>query len=76
MSNRVVVLLSPYFPPSTVAGVHRARHVAKHLPAAGWQAVVLCVDKAYHEERLDLDLARLVPARVTRLAGVETSVQL
>ena len=30
---RSVVLISPHFPPSTLAGVHRARHMAKHLPA-------------------------------------------
>jgi hypothetical protein len=46
------------------AGVHRARHLAKHLPAAGWIPVVLCVDETYHEERLDPGLASLVPATV------------
>ena len=59
-SLRNVLILSPYFPPSTLAGVHRARHLAKHLPAAGWTPIVLCVDEAYQEERLDLGLARLV----------------
>jgi len=47
-----------------LAGVHRARHLAKHLPAAGWTPVVLCVDEAYHEQRLDPALATLVPASV------------
>jgi hypothetical protein len=79
---RDCILLSPYFPPSTVAGVHRARHLAKHLPAAGWRPVILCVDEACHEERLDPGLARLVPhdtevvkvgaipARLTRYLGI------
>jgi hypothetical protein len=58
---RDCILLSPYFPPSTVAGVHRARHLAKHLPAAGWRPIVLCVAEECHEERLDPGLARLVP---------------
>lgn len=59
-----VIIISPYFPPSTLAGVHRARHLAKHLPAAGWWPTVLAVDEAYHEERLDPGLAKLVPATV------------
>jgi glycosyltransferase involved in cell wall biosynthesis len=47
-----------------LAGVHRARLLAKHLPRAGWTPIVLCVDEAYHEERLDPDLAALVPPSV------------
>lgn len=58
---RHVVIVSPYFPPAQLAGVHRARHLAKHLPAAGWTPIVLCVDERFHEQRLDPDLARLVP---------------
>ena len=62
--TRTCIIVSPYFPPSTLAGVHRARHLAKHLPAAGWTPIVVCVDEAYHEERLDPGLAGLVPATV------------
>ena len=64
MTNRVVIIVSPYFPPSTLAGVHRARHLAKHLPAAGWTPIVLCVDEIYHEQDLDPALAALVPEQV------------
>jgi len=60
--DRAAVIVSPYFPPSTLAGVHRARHLAKHLPAAGWHPIVLCVDEAFHAERLDPALAALVPS--------------
>jgi hypothetical protein len=82
MTHRSVILISPYFPPSTLAGVHRARHLAKHLPAFGWMPIVVCVNEIYHEERLDPMLAALVPetveivktyalaARFTRLACV------
>ena len=63
-TNRVALILSPYFPPSTLAGVHRARHLAKHLPASGWTPVVICVNETYHEERLDLGLAALLPANI------------
>jgi hypothetical protein len=59
---RRVLIVSPYFPPSTVAGVHRARHLSTHLPAVGWEPTVLCVDEAYHSERLDPELTKLVPA--------------
>jgi glycosyltransferase involved in cell wall biosynthesis len=62
--SRTAIIVSPYFPPSTVAGVHRARHLAKHLPTAGWAPVVVAVDEAYHEERLDPGLAALVPPSV------------
>ena len=58
--NRVLIV-SPYFPPSTMAGVHRARIMAKHLPASGWEPVVFCVDERYHEQQLDHDLTTLVP---------------
>jgi hypothetical protein len=64
MSNRVALLLSPYFPPSTLAGVHRARHLAKHLPSAGWTPIVLCVNETYHAERIEPDLSALVPRDV------------
>ncbi|MGH6923671.1 MAG: glycosyltransferase [Propylenella sp.] len=79
---RTAVIVSPYFPPSSLAGVHRARHLAKHLPAAGWTPLVLCVDEAHYEQRLDRELAALVPPTVeirkvgalsvrwTRLAGI------
>ncbi|HZT88948.1 MAG TPA: glycosyltransferase [Stellaceae bacterium] len=82
MSEQLAVLVSPYFPPNTLAGVHRVRHLAKHLPAAGWRPVVLCVDEAFHEQPPDPELAALLPAgvevvkvaalpvRMTRAVGV------
>lgn len=56
-----VLIVSPYFPPSTLAGVHRARHLAKWLPAAGWKPIVVCVDEAFHEHKLDPGLVHLLP---------------
>ncbi len=58
----LALIVSPHFPPSTLAGVHRARHLVKHLPAHGWRAKVICVDPVHHIERLDPELAALVPA--------------
>ncbi|MEJ0067175.1 MAG: glycosyltransferase [Caulobacteraceae bacterium] len=60
VEERHCLIVSPHFPPSTLAGVHRARHLAKHLPAHGWQPTILCVDPRRHVERLDPDLSRLV----------------
>jgi len=59
-----VAIVSPYFSPSTLAGVHRARHLAKHLPAHGWHPIIVCVDEAFHEQRLDSGLLKLVPDTV------------
>lgn len=58
------IIVSPYFPPSSLAGVHRARLLAKHLPSTGWTPIVVCVDERFHEERLDPELSSLVPNTV------------
>ena len=80
--TKTVLIVSPHFPPSTLAGVHRARHLAKHLPGHGWRPIVVRVDERYYTESGDPDLAMLVPtsveqvrtgavpARIGRLAGV------
>jgi len=64
VSVRNIAIVSPHFPPSTLAGVHRARHLAKHLANAGWTPIVLCVDPVHHEELLDPALAALVPEEI------------
>lgn len=66
------ILVSPYFPPSTLAGVHRTRHLAKHLPVTGWRPIVVCVHEAYYEEPLDHSLAALVPksAEIVRVNAI------
>jgi hypothetical protein len=62
--ERHCLIVSPYFPPSTLAGVHRARHLATHLPEYGWRTTVISVDPRYHIEKLDPELAHLVPPTV------------
>lgn len=59
-----VLLVSPYFPPSSVAGVHRVRILANHLRQYGWEPTVLCVHERFHEQRLDHDLEKLVDCTV------------
>ncbi|MGC8534740.1 MAG: glycosyltransferase [Rhizomicrobium sp.] len=56
-----VLLVSLEFPPSSVASVHRARHLAKYLPRFGWHPVVLMVDERLQKEAVDYPLAELVP---------------
>jgi len=80
--TRSVLILSPHFPPSMLAGVHRARHLARHLPVHGWRPIVVRAHERCYVEPGDPDLAALVPAnleqvrtgalpaRLCRLAGV------
>src|SRR5262249_19720614 len=80
--GRLVLLVSPQFPPSTMVGAHRARHLARHLPSHGWIPTVITVDERDYTEAIDHRLNRLVsrltrivrvralPAKLTRLAGV------
>ncbi|MBP0581175.1 glycosyltransferase [Labrys sp. LIt4] len=79
---RTVLIVSPYFPPSNLACVHRARHLANHLPAAGWTPIILCVDDRFYEQDPDPLLGSLVSpeleivrvpalqARMTRRFGI------
>lgn len=65
--SRTVAIVSPYFPPSTLAGAHRARHLAKCLPAHGWRPIIIRVDERRYTERSDPALAALVPAGVEQV---------
>ena len=62
--NRSCVIVSPHFPPSMLAGAHRARHLAKHLSSCGWTPVVVCVNEADYAEPLDPALAALLPSDI------------
>lgn len=66
------IIVSPYFPPSTLAGVHRARLLANNLPQAGWTPIVVCVDDRFYEETRDPALAAMVdPAvEIVRVSAV------
>jgi len=61
---RRVAIVSHYFPPSTLAGVHRARIMSAHLHRFGWEPTIFCVDERCHEQSLDPELAKLVPGHV------------
>jgi hypothetical protein len=56
-----VLIIYPHFPPSNLAGVHRARLFAQHLPSFGWEPTILTVHENFYEEKLDTNLVKLLP---------------
>jgi hypothetical protein len=55
-----ILIIYPHWPPSNLAGVHRARLIANFLPEFGWQPIVLTVHPDYYEEKPDLELLKTV----------------
>lgn len=55
------MILYPHFPPSNLAGVHRPRLFAQHLPSFGWEPVILTVHEKFYEEKPDPNLEKLLP---------------
>jgi hypothetical protein len=58
---KTILLITPHYPPSNLAAVHRSRLFAHHLPALGWNPIILTVDENYYEESLDWKLHQLLP---------------
>ncbi len=56
-----ILIIYPHFPPSNLAGVHRARLFAQHLPSFGWEPVILTVNEKFYEEEPDYNLVKLLP---------------
>lgn len=59
-----LLIIYPHFPPSNLAGVHRPRLFAQHLPAFGWEPTILTVHEDQYEEKLDPDLLGLLPGNL------------
>lgn len=57
---KTILLITPHYPPSNLAAVHRSRLFAQHLPALGWNPIILTVDENYYEETLDWKLHQLL----------------
>jgi hypothetical protein len=55
-----ILIISPHYPPSNLAAVHRSRLFAQHLPAFGWEPIVLTVNEKFYEEELDWNLFQLL----------------
>jgi len=61
---KTLLIIYPHFPPSNLAGVHRARLIANFLHEYGWKAIVLTVAPEYYEEALDWDLCKAIRPEV------------
>jgi hypothetical protein len=61
MSMKKILIISPHYPPSNLAAVHRSRLFAQHLPSFDWEPIILTVDEKYYEEKLDWNLYKLLP---------------
>ena len=57
-----ILIISPHYPPSNLAAVHRSRLFAQHLSAFGWNPIILTVHEDFYEESLDWNLHKLIPA--------------
>lgn len=55
-----ILIIYPHWPPSNLAGVHRARLISNFLPGLGWKPVVLTVHPDYYEEEPDWELLKTV----------------
>ena len=81
MLERTVALVAAHFPPSNLAGVHRARLLGQHLPEFGWRPIIVTTHWRHYEEALDWGLVSLLdpalevirtpaaPTRPVRLVG-------
>lgn len=58
---RRILIITPHYPPSNLAAVHRSRLFAQHLPSFGWDPIILTVDERDYEESLDWNLHALLP---------------
>lgn len=58
MNNLLIIY--PHWPPSNLAGVHRARLISNFLPDFGWHPIVLTVKHTYYEESDDWEMLKTV----------------
>jgi hypothetical protein len=56
-----ILIITPHYPPSNLASVHRSRLFAMHLPSFGWKPIILTVDEKHYEEEPDWNLFKLLP---------------
>jgi hypothetical protein len=59
--KKKVLIIATHFPPSNLAGIHRSRLFAQHLPSFGWEPVILTVDEKFYEEEPDWNIVKLLP---------------
>jgi hypothetical protein len=56
-----ILIITPHYPPTNLAAVHRSRLFAQHLPSFGWEPIILTVHENFYEEELDWNLFDLIP---------------
>jgi hypothetical protein len=68
-----VLIVSPYFLPCNLAGVHRPKLLAQGLPQFGWEPIVLMVDPQYYGNLAEPGLSHLIPEnlRIERVQAVQ-----
>jgi hypothetical protein len=59
-----ILIITPHFPPSNLAAVHRSRLFAQHLPSFNWEPIILTVHEDFYEEELDRKLESLLPGNL------------
>ena len=62
--NRKVLIISPYFPPSNAADMHRIRTSLPYFRDFGWDAEVVAVDPRYSDLAKDELLTQSVPTDI------------
>jgi hypothetical protein len=77
-----VLVVSPHFPPTSAADMHRVRQSLPHFAEFGWEASVLAVEPNYIEgsaepllmqtvsPKVDVTRVRALPQRLTRRIGL------
>lgn len=75
-SVKRVILVSPYFVPSSLAGVHRVRLLATGLRDVGWEPTVVTVHDRFYEQESDPASSHLLPAglRIERVNAMPTAI--
>lgn len=70
-----IIIVSPHFPPSNLAAVHRSRVFANHLASLGWEPIIVTVHEDYYEEKPDHNLEKLLPAglRIEKVKAMKVS---
>jgi hypothetical protein len=70
-----ILIITPHYPPSNLAAVHRSRLFAQHLPSFGWKPIILTVHEEFYEEKLDWNLFDLIPQdqRIEKVKAFRTT---
>ncbi len=55
-----ILIIYPHWPPSNLAGVHRARLISNFLHDFDWHPVILTVKSEFYEEKPDFDIVKTV----------------